>query len=354
MTKRVAIAGASGYAGGEAARLVSAHPELELVTVTGHQSAGKQMADVHPHLASLGHMRLQDTTVDVLAGHDVIILALPHQMSGHLGQQLAEHSTSSVLVDLGADRRLTSAEDWEAYYGGEYFGPWTYGLPELIVRGVGKQREALRGATRIAAPGCNAQAVTLGIAPLIAHGVAMPKDIVTTLAVGPSGAGKSARVDLLAAELMGSARPYAVGGVHRHIPEIRQNLVQSGGSVVADVGITMSPVLVPMSRGICAVTTLPMESGVSQVDIDRVYAEVYGTEPFIRLCPAGYLPATADVLGSNTVAISAVVDQHSSRVTVVSVLDNLVKGTAGAALQSLNIALGFPESTGLTVDGVAP
>jgi N-acetyl-gamma-glutamyl-phosphate reductase len=354
MTKRVAIAGASGYAGGEAARLVSAHPELDLVTVTGHSSAGKTLGEIHPHLASLAHMSLQDTSVEILSGHDVVILALPHGASGTLGHALAEASTQSVLVDLGADRRLASVDDWDAYYGGEYFGPWTYGLPELVVRGAGKQREALRGATRIAAPGCNAQAVTLGIAPLIAHGAIMPKDIVTTLAVGPSGAGKSARVDLLASELMGSAKPYAIGGLHRHIPEIRQNLVQAGGSVVADVGITMSPVLVPMSRGICAVTTAPVESGVTQADIDRVLQEVYGTEPFIRLYPAGFLPATADVVGSNTVGVSAVVDRHSSRVTVVTVMDNLVKGTAGAAVQSLNIALGYPETTGLAVDGVAP
>jgi len=354
MTKRVAIAGASGYAGGEAARLVAAHPELELATVTAKTSAGKTLGEVHPHLASVSHLVIHDTTVEALSGHDVIILALPHGTSGQLGRDLAEASTESIVVDLGADRRLTSFDDWDAFYGGEYFGPWTYGLPELLIRGAGKQREALRGATRIAAPGCNAQAVTLGIAPLIAHGAVMPKDIVTTLAVGPSGAGKSARVDLLASELLGSAKPYAIGGAHRHIPEIRQNLVLAGGSPVADVAITMSPVLVPMSRGICAVTTIPLESGASQKHVDDVLAEVYGTEPFIRVYPEGHLPATADVLASNTVGISAVVDKHSSRVTVVTVLDNLVKGTAGAAIQSLNIALGFDETTGLAVDGVAP
>jgi N-acetyl-gamma-glutamyl-phosphate reductase len=354
MTMRVAIAGASGYAGGEAARLVSAHPELELVTATAHSSAGKTLGEVHPHLASVGHLPLQETTAEMLGGHDVIILALPHGTSGHLGHDLAESSTGSVIVDLGADRRLTSSDDWDAFYGGDYFGPWVYGLPELVRRGEGKQRDVLVGATRISAPGCNAQAVTLGIAPLIAHGVVMPKDIVTTLAVGPSGAGKTARVDLLASELLGSAKPYALGGSHRHIPEIRQNLVLAGGAAVADASITMSPVLVPMSRGICAVTTVPVERGTTQADIDRVLSEVYGDEPFIRLAPAGYPPATADVLGSNSVAIQAVLDRHSGRVTVVTVLDNLVKGTAGAAIQSLNIALGLPETLGLPVDGVAP
>ncbi len=354
MTLRVAIAGASGYAGGEAARLVAAHPELELATVTAHSSAGKPLGDAHPYLAGLAHMPMLETRVDTLAGHDIVIMALPHGASGALGRDLAEAATSSVLVDLGADRRLASADDWEQFYGGDYFGPWTYGLPELVVRGVGKQREALRGATRIAVPGCNATAVTLGIAPLIAHGAIMPKDIVTTLAVGVSGAGKSLRPDLLASEVLGGARPYAIGGTHRHIPEIRQNLVLAGGSAVADVSVTMSPVLVPMSRGICAVTTAPLESGATQENIDQVLAEVYGTEPFIRLAGSSAIPSTADVLGSNQVALTAVVDRHSSRVTVVTVIDNLVKGTAGAAIQSLNIALGFDETTGLTSNGVAP
>lgn len=354
MTIRVAVAGASGYAGGEAARLVSAHPDLDLVTVTAHSQAGKTLGDVHPHLASIAHLALHETRVDTLAGHDVIILALPHGTSGALGRDLAEASTGSVIVDLGADRRLTSGDDWDAYYGGEYFGPWAYGLPELVLRGGGKQREVLAGATRIAAPGCNAQAVTLGIAPLLAHGVVMPKDIVTTLAVGPSGAGKAARVDLLASELLGSAKPYAIGGTHRHIPEIRQNLVTAAGAAIADTSITMSPVLVPMSRGICAVTTAPVESGSTEADIDRVLTEVYGQEPFIRVYSSGHIPATADVLGSNTVGVSAVMDRHSSRVTVVTVIDNLVKGTAGAAIQSLNIALGLPETTGLPTDGLAP
>lgn len=354
MTKRVAIAGASGYAGGELARLVSAHPHLELSTVTAHTQAGKTLGEVHPHLGSVSHLRLQQTSVEALADHDVIILALPHGTSGTLGQRLAEAATAAVIIDVGADRRLASADDWEAFYGGEYFGPWTYGLPELVIRRAGKGRDALRGATRIAAPGCNAQAVTLGIAPLIAHGAVMPKDIVTTLAVGSSGAGKTARVDLLASELLGSATPYAIGGVHRHIPEIRQNLVLAGGSAVADVSITLSPVLVPMSRGICAVTTVPLESGATQQDMDDVLADVYGTEPFIRIYPAGQTPATSDVVGSNTVGVAAVVDKHSSRVTVVTVMDNLVKGTAGAAIQSLNIALGYPETTGLSGDGVAP
>jgi N-acetyl-gamma-glutamyl-phosphate reductase len=354
MTKRVAIAGASGYAGGEAARLVAAHPDLELVTVTAHSQTGKTLGSAHPHLHTVDELVLGATRAEELADHDVIILALPHGTSGALGQELSELATGSVLVDLGADRRLTSADDWDAFYGGDYVGPWTYGLPELVHVGGRKQREALVGQTRIAAPGCNAQAVTLGIAPLIAHGVAMPKDIVTTLAVGPSGAGKTARVDLLASEILGSARPYGLGGTHRHIPEIRQNLVVAGGSAAAEVEITMSPVLVPMSRGICAVTTIPLQPGAKPADVESVLHDVYDSEPFVRVMPEGQNPSSGDVLGSNTVAVSAVVDRHSGRITVVTVLDNLVKGTAGAAIQSVNLACGFEETLGLTRDGLAP
>lgn len=354
MMKRVAIAGASGYAGGEMARLVSAHPELELVTVTGQSSVGATLGSAHPHLASVADRIIQETSAETLQGHDVIILALPHGTSGGLGEDLDRLSPEAILIDLGADRRLTSSVDWDGFYGGTHYTPWVYGLPELVGAGGAKQRESLRTATRIAAPGCNAQAVTLGLAPLLNRAVVLPKDIVTTLIVGPSGAGKSPRVDLLASEILGSAKPYAVGGSHRHIPEIRQNLVIAGGSSVADVEITMTPALVPMSRGILAITSAPLETGVTQADVDRALAEVYSGEPFMRVLPAGQVPATADVLGSNTVAMSAVVDRASSRVTVMTALDNLVKGTAGAALQCLNLALGYPENLGLSVDGVAP
>lgn len=354
MMKRVAIAGASGYAGGEMARLVSAHPELELVTVTGQSSVGTTLGTAHPHLASVADLVIQETSTETLLDHDVIILALPHGTSGDLGEELDRLSPQAILIDLGADRRLTSPVDWETFYGGGHHHPWVYGLPELVGEGGVKQRESLRTATRIAAPGCNAQAVTLGIAPLLNRAVVLPKDIVTTLTVGPSGAGKALRSDLLASEILGSAKPYAVGGTHRHIPEIRQNLVIAGGAAAADVEITMTPVLAPMARGILAITSAPVETGMTQADVDRALAEVYANEPFMRVLPTGQLPATADVLGSNTVAISAVVDKSSSRVTVVTALDNLVKGTAGAALQSLNLALGYPETLGLSLDGVAP
>lgn len=354
MSVTVALAGASGYAGGEVARLLAGHPELDLVTVTAHSQAGARLGDVHPHLRRHKDLVLRETTVEVLAGHDVIILALPHGTSGELGAALEEASPQSVLLDLGADRRLRDETEWAAFYGGAFHLPWVYGLPELIHSSGDKQRALLVGQKRLVAPGCNAQAVTLAVAPLLQQGVALPDDLVTTLAVGPSGAGKTLRTDLLASELLGSARPYSIGGVHRHIPEIRQNLVLSGGAAVAALAITMTPILVPMSRGILAVTSLPIEPGMTVADVDRAFHEVYGDEAFIDLRSSSAPPASGDVLGSNTVALSWTLDETAGRVTVVSAIDNLVKGTAGAAIQSLNIALGLPEDAGLQREGLAP
>ena len=220
MSYSVAVAGASGYAGGELLRLLAAHPEFEVRTVTAHSNAGQKLFEVHPHLRSLRHLTLAETTPETLAGHDVVFLALPHGASGAI---TAELPADTLVVDCGADHRLTTPDDWAAYYGGDYYEAWAYGIPELPTE-AGKIRDALAGATRIAAPGCNASAVSLALAPAVAAGLVETTDIVSVLAVGPSGAGKSLKLNLLGSELMGSANPYAVGGSHRHTPEIIQNL----------------------------------------------------------------------------------------------------------------------------------
>jgi len=234
-----------------------------------------------------------------------------------------------------------------------------YGVPELPVAG-SKQRDRLVGATRIAAPGCNASTVSLSLAPGVAAGVIDPSDIVTVLAVGPSGAGKSLKTNLLASEVLGTANPYAVGGTHRHIPEIRQALAAARSaqslSETPDQGIRISftPVLVPMSRGILATSTAPIAPGVTDEEIRGAWEAAYGDETFVQLLPEGQFPRTADVLGANTALMGLAVDRAASRVVVVTAVDNLVKGTAGAAVQSMNIALGLAEGTALTVNGVAP
>jgi N-acetyl-gamma-glutamyl-phosphate reductase len=302
---------------------------------------------VQPHLRSYSDLVLQPTTADVLSGHDLVFLALPHGRSGELTAHLGD---DSLVVDCGADHRLTDAAEWAAFYGGDYFGAWTYGVPELPV-GPGKQRSALVGSKRIAAPGCNASTVALAIAPGIAAGVIDEHDLVAVLAVGPSGAGKSLKVENLASEILGSANPYAVGGTHRHIPEIRQALRAAGATAPT---ISFTPVIVPMSRGILATATARIAPGVTAAQIRAAWESAYADEPFVHVLPEGRMPRTGDVLGSNTALIGLAVDEAAGRVVTVTALDNLVKGTAGAAIQSANIALGLDETSGLPMDGVAP
>jgi len=353
MTFSVAVAGASGYAGGELLRLLSGHPQFEVRTVTGHSSAGSPLIEHQPHLRSLAHLVLQETTPTVLDGHDLVFFALPHGASGDLTAKLGD---VRLVIDCGADHRLRDAADWAAFYGGEHHGHWTYGVPELPVLGEegerGKQRAALRGATRIAAPGCNASTVALSLAPGVAAGVIEPVDLVSVLAVGPSGAGKAAKTHLLGAELMGTANPYAVGGTHRHVPEIAQALRDAGA--VQQPTISFTPVLVPMSRGILATSTARLAPGFAIDEVRAAWEEAYADEPFVQLLPAGSFPRTADTLGANTCLMGLAVDEAAGRVVVVAALDNLAKGTAGAAIQSANIALGLDETLGLSVDGVAP
>jgi len=324
-------------------RLLSAHPEFDVTTVTAFSNAGQSLISVQPHLRSLAHLELKPTDAETLAGHDVVFLALPHGKSGEVTKDLP---ADTLVIDCGADHRLTSESDWAQFYGGDYYGAWAYGLPELA-----DQRSVLAGAKRIAVPGCNVTAITLALAPGIAAGLIEPSDLVAVLAVGPSGAGKSLKTELLASELLGSANAYQVGGIHRHNPEIRQNLELAGG---AGVSISFTPVLVPMSRGILATSTARLKPGVTAAQVRDAWESAYADEPFVHVLPAGQYPRTADTLGANTALIGLAVDEAAGRVVVISAIDNLVKGTAGAAIQSANIALGFPETTGLTTDGVAP
>lgn len=350
MTYTVAVSGASGYAGGEILRLLAGHPEIEVRTVTAHSNAGQPLVEQQPHLRSLAHLTLQATTPEILSGHDIVFLALPHGQSGQYTDALGD---TPLVIDAGADHRLTSPDAWDEFYGGEFHEPWAYGVPELLVGG-GKQREHLLGATRIAAPGCNASTVSLSLAPGVAAGVIDPGDIVSVLAVGPSGAGKSLKTNLLASEILGTANPYAVGGTHRHIPEIRQALAAAGEVPPEGIRVAFTPVIVPMARGILATSTARIVEGVTDTQIRDAWESAYADETFVHLLPAGQFPRTADVLGANTALLGLAIDRSANRVTVVAALDNLVKGTAGAAIQSMNLALGLPEDRALSTNGVAP
>jgi N-acetyl-gamma-glutamyl-phosphate reductase len=342
MAVRVAVAGASGYAGGEALRLLLGHPGVEIGAVTGNASAGQPLGALQPHLVPLAGRVLEETTAEVLAGHDVVFLALPHGQSAAVAEQLGE---DVLVVDMGADFRLKDPADWERFYGSPHAGTWPYGLPELP-----GGRAALAGAKRIAVPGCYPTAVSLALAPAYAAALVEPEAVIVA-ASGTSGAGKAPKPHLLGSEVMGSMSPYGVGGGHRHTPEMIQNLSAAAGE---PVNVSFTPMLAPMSRGILATCTAKAKPGVTAGDLRDAYEKAYADEPFVHLLPAGQWPATAAVHGCNAAQLQVAYDEFAGRVIVVSAIDNLTKGTAGGAVQSMNIALGLPEATGLSTIGVAP
>lgn len=342
----VAVAGASGYAGGEILRLLLGHPayaagRLTIGALTAAASAGSMLAEHHPHLMPLADRVLEATDAGTLAGHDVVFLALPHGHSAALAEQLGPET---IIIDCGADFRLTDAATWERFYGSEHAGAWPYGLPELP-----GNREALSSATRIAVPGCYPTAALLALLPAVAAGLVEPA--VTVVAVsGTSGAGRAANVDLLASEVIGSARAYNIGGAHRHTPEIAQGLsAVSGGG---DVTVSFTPVLIPTARGILATCTA--RTSASLPEIRAAYDKAYADEPFVFVLPDGKLPRTGSVIGSNAAQIAVAVDVDAGVLVAICAIDNLVKGTAGAAVQSMNLALGWPETDGLSTVGIAP
>ncbi|WP_193078941.1 N-acetyl-gamma-glutamyl-phosphate reductase [Brevibacterium aurantiacum] len=364
----VAVSGATGYAGGEVLRLLSTHPHLNVTTVCGHSSVGETLGRHQPHLARYSDFVVKESTAEVLAGHDVVILALPHGQSGAIAAELEESSPETLIVDLAADHRLISAAAWEEFYGSEHQGTWTYGLPELLTSDGAKQRETLKTAKRIAVPGCNVTAVTLGLAPLIQAGLAAPAGLNAVLANGVSGAGKALKPHLTAAEVLGDASPYGTGGTHRHVPEIEQNLNGVLGADAADgpTRISFTPTLVPMARGILAtITAEPGESAPKTAEglldaaalkdqLAQAFDQAYAEEPFVRVLPESQWPRTSSTTGSNLAHIQFTVDERAGKILVVVALDNLVRGTAGQALQSIHLALGLEETTALPLEGVAP
>ncbi|MER7517557.1 N-acetyl-gamma-glutamyl-phosphate reductase [Streptomyces sp. NPDC126499] len=342
MTVRAAVAGASGYAGGELLRLLLAHPGVEIGALTAHSNAGQRLGALQPHLLPLADRVLEDTTADVLAGHDVVFLALPHGQSAAVAEQLGP---DTLVIDMGADFRLKDSADWERFYGSPHAGTWPYGLPELP-----GARAALEGSKRVAVPGCFPTSVSLALFPAYAAGLAEPEAVIVA-ATGTSGAGKALKPHLLGSEVMGNVTPYGVGGGHRHTPEMIQNLSAVAGERVA---VSFTPTLVPMPRGILATCSAPARPGVTAESLRAAYEKAYADEPFVHLLPEGQWPSTASVQGSNAVQLQVAHDEAVNRIIAISAIDNLTKGTAGGAVQSMNIALGLPEETGLSTIGVAP
>jgi N-acetyl-gamma-glutamyl-phosphate reductase len=362
---RVAVAGASGYAGGELLRLLAGHPDLEIAAVSAGSSAGKPITSIHPNLT--GHPRYDGksfdrTDADALKDAELIFMALPHGESAALASELP----NAKIIDLSADFRLGDEEAWHQFYGQDvpYAGRWAYGLPELP-----GAREKIKSARTVAAPGCYATTSILALAPLLHAGLIEPDDIVIVAASGTTGAGRSLRADLLASEVMGSMSAYKVGGAHRHTPEIEQALSEvqnhqnaSSERTVASsspVTVSFTPTLAPMPRGILATATGKLAPGVagSADATDRLrqaLADAYAGGPFVHLLPAGQWPATGAVAGSNGAHLQVAADLHAGRAVVIATTDNLGKGAAGQAVQIANLMLGLPETAGLTTPGVAP
>ena len=345
---RVAVAGASGYAGGEVLRWLLQHPEVEIGAVTAGGNAGAHLGTIHPHLFGLADRVLQETTPEVLGGHDAVVLALPHGHSVAVASALRD---DVVVVDCGADFRLRDESAWTTFYDTPYAGSWAYGLPELPLAGGGAGRDALADTRRVAVPGCYPTAVSLALAPGLAAGVIEPDDVVVVAASGTSGAGKALKPHLLGSEVMGSMSPYGVGGVHRHTPEIEQNLSAAAG---APVTVSFTPTLAPMPRGILATCTARAADGASAESVRDAWRTAYEHETFVHVLEPGAWPTTSAVVGSNHVTVQVALDERTGRVVAVAAVDNLAKGTAGAAVQCLNLTAGLPEATGLLGSGVAP
>lgn len=332
---KVGVLGASGYGGGELLRLLAGHPHFEVTQVWANASAGQSLGSVHPQLATLADLEV--TTFDpAQADVDFVFMALPHSQSAQYAGQIPV-----PVVDLGADFRLQDAAAWQRYYGGDHAGTWVYGLPEMP-----GARALIEGSKQVANPGCYATAIALAGLPLVSAGLIDASQIVVVAASGHSGAGRSASVPLLASEITSGMRPYKVGGVHQHIPEIEQTL--------EGARISFTPLLAPMARGIVAVLNAPLAPGTGPEAIGEALHDAYDGETFVRVLPDGQWPSTQMTLGSNSCAMQWAYDEHSGQVMVTSVIDNLGKGAAGQAIQNANLMLDLEESAGLPVDGVAP
>jgi len=337
---KTAVIGASGYAGGELLRLLATHPVFEVTVVSAHSNAGEQVTSVHPQLQSYAGREFVTADSIDFTTIELVFLALPHGESAALIARLPSHLK---IVDLGADYRLEDPVQWERYYGGKHAGAWVYGLPELAAG----QREAIKSQSKVANPGCYATSISLGIAPAIS--VIDSSDIVVVAASGTTGAGRSAKINLIGSEVMGSLSSYKFGGVHQHTPEIEQAL-----SAVSQeqVKISFTPILAPMPRGILATITAKLTAAMTTEQAHQLYSKHYANEFFVDLLPAGQMPKTSAVTGSNKVQIQVAVDQHSNRLVVSVAIDNLGKGAAGQAIQNANLICGLSEISGLALDGI--
>lgn len=336
---KIGVVGASGYAGGELLRLLASHPHFEVTAITAHSNAGEQITSVHPQLQSYAGQKFNEFSTADFKNCDLIFLALPH---GESTKVIVTLPTSAKIVDLGADYRLESAEQWSKYYGGDYAGVWTYGLADIE-----PFKSLITKSTKVANPGCYATSIALGAAP--AASIADLSDVVVVAASGTTGAGRSAKINLIASEVAGSLTSYKFGGVHQHTPEIEQALTKLSGSATK---ISFTPILAPMPRGILSTITAKLTQKVSTEEVHALYTKYFADSQFVTVLPIGSLPKTASLTGTNHVQIQVAVDEHTSRLVVSVALDNLGKGAAAQAIQNANLMCGFDEAAGLAFDGL--
>ncbi len=337
---KIGIIGASGYSGGELLRLLSGHPSFQISYIAAGSNAGELITAIHPQLTHFAGERFESTQIDRINQCDLVFLALPHGESAKLIPSIDE---GIRIVDLGADFRLSSANSWLHYYGGDHAGTWAYGMPELP-----GQRAQIATATRVANPGCYATAITLAADPAVRNNLIDSSDLVVVASSGTTGAGRSAKINLIGSEVMNSLTSYKFGGVHQHTPEIEEALAKGGAGPVK---ISFTPILAPMPRGILATVTAKLQTGVNYEQIRDFYNQAYDDEKFVTLLPEGQLPRTSSLLGSNSVHLQIAVDLHTNRLVISAALDNLGKGAATQAIQNANLMCGLDEALSLPVMG---
>ena len=336
---KIGVVGASGYAGGELLRLLAFHPHFEVTAITAHSNAGELITSVHPQLQSYAGKKFSAFDPNDFASCDLIFLALPH---GESAKVIAQLPTTSKIVDLGADYRLESVDQWSKYYGGDYAGSWTYGLADIE-----PFKSQISQSTKVSNPGCYATSIALGAAP--AASIADLSDLVVVAASGTTGAGRSAKINLIASEVAGSLTSYKFGGVHQHTPEIEQTLTKISGT---QAKISFTPILAPMPRGILSTITAKLAKKVTTEEAHSLYVKYFADSQFVTVLPIGVMPKTAALTGTNHVQIQVAVDDHTSRLVISVAIDNLGKGAAAQAIQNANLMCGLDEAAGLRFDGL--
>ena len=338
---KIGVVGASGYAGGELLRLLSNHSNFELTYISAGSNAGEEITSIHQHLLNFAGRKFEKTDVNLINNCDLVFLALPHGESASL---ISNISQNVKIVDLGADYRLADSKSWQKYYGGDYAGQFTYGLPEI-----NDNAEKISKSAKVANPGCYATAIILGSAPAVAAKNIEQSDLVVVAASGTTGAGRSAKINLIGSEVMNNLVSYKFGGVHQHTPEIEENLKLVNGS---DVKLSFTPILAPMPRGILATVTAKLTGSLTTEEAHKIYSDYYAGATFVKVLPIGVMPQTSSTLGTNNVLIQVAVDAHANRLVVSVALDNLGKGAAGQAIQNANLMCGLPQDEGLKGFGV--